>query len=312
MNRRRSPSKLLRWYPRAWRERYGDEFAALLEDSAADGRLTFASRVSIVGSGLRERARGAGLTGDTASPVERVRAGALLVLSAWAVFVVAGASFSKMSEQFDVQVPAASRALPWDAFAIVQKVAVLAALLVGVGAAVAVPALMKLLRDGGWPSISRHIFRATAVTAVAVVATAGLVPWAHSLSFAQRNGNDWPYTIAFLMWALLIVALLGLWTAAAVAIGRRLEFAPAILATEALLAGALTTAMIAMTAATATWWAAIATDAPWFLHGTAPGTSGSPFEPRLAIAIAAMTGATALATFGTVRAACSWKLLRTG
>jgi hypothetical protein len=30
-------AKLLRWYPRAWRERYGEEFLAMVEDSL-DGR----------------------------------------------------------------------------------------------------------------------------------------------------------------------------------------------------------------------------------------------------------------------------------
>ena len=28
-----TPRKLLRWYPRAWRERYGEEFLAMIEDS---------------------------------------------------------------------------------------------------------------------------------------------------------------------------------------------------------------------------------------------------------------------------------------
>lgn len=312
MTRRRDPSKLLRWYPRAWRERYGDEFTALLEDSLADGRLTFASRASIVGSGLRERARDVGLIGDTASPGEGVRAGFLLVLSAWAVYVVAGASFAKLSEQFDSRVPAASRALPWGAFEVVQKVAVLAAVLVGVGAALAIPAFTRFLRLGGWPTISRHVRRATAVTAVALSASAGLVTWAHSLSFAQRNGGEWVYGLAFLVWAALIVATLGLWTAAAVAIGRRLVLTPSVLAIEALLAGALTTAMFAMTAATATWWAAIATDAPWFLHGTAPGSASSAFEPRLAITMAVMVSAVVTAIYGTVRAARSWTPLRVG
>ncbi len=45
------PSTLLRLYPRAWRERYGDEFAALLDQR----RLTLADRVDIVRLGLHER-----------------------------------------------------------------------------------------------------------------------------------------------------------------------------------------------------------------------------------------------------------------
>jgi hypothetical protein len=31
------PASLLRWYPRAWRERYGAELAALIQDDLDDG-----------------------------------------------------------------------------------------------------------------------------------------------------------------------------------------------------------------------------------------------------------------------------------
>ncbi len=222
------------------------------------------------------------------------------------MYVVAGAGFAKLSEHFDSQVSAGSRALPWGAFDVVQKVAVLAAILVGVGAVVALPALTKFLRTGGWPTISRYVRRATAVTATALMASVGLITWAHSLSSAQRNGSDWPYTLAFLLWAILIVATLGLWTITAVVVARRLVLTRAVLAIETLLAGALTAAMVAMTTATAIWWTAIATHAPWFLHGTAPGSAGSAFEPRLALTMAVMVSAVIAATYGTVRAARSW------
>ena len=32
------PASLLRWYPRAWRERYGGELAALIQDNLDEGR----------------------------------------------------------------------------------------------------------------------------------------------------------------------------------------------------------------------------------------------------------------------------------
>jgi hypothetical protein len=306
VRRRSDPSRLLRWYPQAWRDRYGDEFVALLEDCSSDRRLTLAARSAIAGSGMRERARHVGLFGDTSAPRERVRAGFLLVLCAWSMYVVAGASFSKLSEHFDSHVSAESRALPWGAFDVVQKVAVLAAILVGVGAVVAIPALTKFLRAGGWPTISRHVRRATAVTATALIASVGLITLAHSLSSAQRNGDDWPYTAAFVLWAVLIVATLALWTITAVVVARRLALTRSALAIETLLAGALTAAMVAMTAATAIWWTAIAADAPWFLHGTPPGSAGSAFEPRLALTMALMISAVIAAIYGTVRAARSW------
>jgi hypothetical protein len=308
--RRADTSSLLRWYPREWRERYGDEFAALMEDSLNGARPTLRFRLSIVGAGLRERGHQGGLLGEGSAAGDRVRAGSLLVLCAWAVFVVAGASFSKLSEQFDSAVPAASRSLPWGAFKTIQMVAVVAGILVGVGALAAVPACLRFLRDGGWRAARRHVRRATAVTTVTVVASIGLVAWANSLSYAQRNGGSSLYGLAFLVWAVLIATTLALWTVVAVALGRRLVLARSLLAFEALLATAVTAAMIAIAAATAIWWAAIAVDAPWFLHGTASGTPGSAFEPRLAVTMALMLSAVIAAGYGVARIMRSWGQLR--
>jgi hypothetical protein len=44
---------LIRLYPRAWRDRYGDEFAALLESDGSGGR----SVADVVWAALRERVR---------------------------------------------------------------------------------------------------------------------------------------------------------------------------------------------------------------------------------------------------------------
>jgi hypothetical protein len=46
---------LLRWYPASWRERYGDELVALLEDRSYGGRLTLHARLELAWAGLRER-----------------------------------------------------------------------------------------------------------------------------------------------------------------------------------------------------------------------------------------------------------------
>ena len=32
------PASLLRWYPRVWRERYGSELVALIQDNLNEGR----------------------------------------------------------------------------------------------------------------------------------------------------------------------------------------------------------------------------------------------------------------------------------
>jgi len=48
-------AKLLRWYPRAWRERYGEEFLAMVEDSLDGRRPSLRLRASVAWAGLRER-----------------------------------------------------------------------------------------------------------------------------------------------------------------------------------------------------------------------------------------------------------------
>jgi hypothetical protein len=50
------PANLLRWYPRAWRERYGEELLALIQDTVGEGRPTWRLRLGVIGGGLRERA----------------------------------------------------------------------------------------------------------------------------------------------------------------------------------------------------------------------------------------------------------------
>jgi hypothetical protein len=233
-------------------------------------------------------------------------------LCAWVAYTVAGASFSKLSEQFDAAVPAGSRGLPWGAFRAVQIIAVLAAILVAAGVCVAIPALVRFVRAGGWADIQVHVRRATIATIVGITASIGLVAWAHALSSSQRNGGDSVYGVAFGAWAVLVIATLGLWSAVAVVAGRLLELTPPVLAIETVIAAALTAAMTAMTAATAIWWAAMAVDAPWFLHGTRSGSAGSGFEPRLALTMALMLTAVTAALYGTIRATRAWNLLRHG
>ena len=63
MSRRRDPARLLRWYPPAWRARYGDELAALIDDDLAGRAPTCRFRCSIAAAGLREHAHEAGLAG---------------------------------------------------------------------------------------------------------------------------------------------------------------------------------------------------------------------------------------------------------
>jgi hypothetical protein len=49
-------ARLLRWYPAGWRDRYGDEFAALLRDTIEDGRGSLRLSLDVARAGLALRA----------------------------------------------------------------------------------------------------------------------------------------------------------------------------------------------------------------------------------------------------------------
>lgn len=56
--------RLVRWYPRAWRERYGDEFTALLVADLRERPRCLRRTADVAAGALRARAAAAGLAGD--------------------------------------------------------------------------------------------------------------------------------------------------------------------------------------------------------------------------------------------------------
>ncbi|HXA32116.1 MAG TPA: hypothetical protein VNV87_07630 [Acidimicrobiales bacterium] len=319
MSRRRSEGfGLLRWYPPGWRERYGEEFAALMEDTLGNRPPTRRLRLTTALTGLRERGRETGVVGDSVPPVDRARAGSLLVLCAWAAFVVAGSSFAKLSEGFGLAGPTGTASVSSGAYRSVMVVAIVACLVVAAGMAIAVPAFLRFLRGGGWPLIRRHVVRALIASGVGVSALAVLVGLAHTLTSAQRDGQlvshpaVWYYEVAFIATMLLLAVALLLWTAAAVVTARRLDLTGTIVSAEALLAATAAAAMVLMTAATAVWWGSTASSTPWFLQGAPAGAAGSPLNIQLAATMVLMLAASILAGYGASRVARSGITFRTG
>lgn len=82
---------LLRWYPKVWRERYGEEFEETLRNSFADGKSGMRMTLDVMKNGLGARLSCAGLIGDLAPPARRQRASLATILGCIAVFW-AGAS----------------------------------------------------------------------------------------------------------------------------------------------------------------------------------------------------------------------------
>ncbi len=290
---------LLRWYPRGWRSRYGDEFVALMEDELDGAPPSPRFRASVAVAGLRERGRSVVRAGVRGAPERRIRSGALVVLAGWTALVVAGAAFSKAAEHFADSQPAAAQTLSRAAYIVVAVLGAMSGLLVVLGAAVALPATMRFLRKGGWTSIRRPVLAAVACSVAVVIVTAALSTWAHHLDIRQRNGGDIAYTTAFLAWAGLAAVMLGLWAAVAVAVGRRIDLGTRAVRLEGVLAVLVTACMVSMTAAVAVWWAAMAEGAPWFLAGTPPGTRPSPVTVPLVLIGGVLVVACAVAVRGT-------------
>ena len=70
----RHAARLLRCYPRAWRERYGEEFAALLMEEWAERPRSPRRSADVMASGLVARLSGAGLTGGMLDGPAQARA----------------------------------------------------------------------------------------------------------------------------------------------------------------------------------------------------------------------------------------------
>lgn len=86
----RQAERLLRWYPRAWRERYGEEFAELLMDDWAERPRVVGRTVNVVASGLLARLAGAGLVGSVLDGPAQARASLSALICSLAAFLTLG------------------------------------------------------------------------------------------------------------------------------------------------------------------------------------------------------------------------------
>ena len=286
-------SRLLRWYPPAWRDRYGEEFVVFMQDSYGSARPPLKARVSIMAGGVRERARRSGVTGDSVPSPDRVRAGVLMVVVSWTVMVVAGSSLAKMSEHFDTALPTGpgNHHLPDLSYTVIQAVAEVAGLIVLAGAALALPTLLRFLRSGGWSSIRAHAFRAAGCTAASAAVTVPVLMWAHHLTSHRRNGGSTAYTTIALIFVALVVLTFAAWTVLVVAAARKVSFPRSVLTAEAGMAIAVAFAIVGILIASTIWWTSVMQRAPAFVSS----------DPRLVATATLMVLAAVIAAAGAIR-----------
>lgn len=297
--------RLLRWYPPVWRERYGDEMAALLEDTyTAAAAVPFRQRLGLACRGLAERARYGSLRNRDADHEERARAGSLLVLCGWALSLVGLAVFAKSTDNWFARTPATGRWLADDAVAAAAGAGVVGCVCVLVAALVLAPAFVRLLRAGRWHEVRSVVGAAALVALAAVSLVAGGVIWAHHLSLHDRNGGSPFYGAYFVVASLSVVAAIAWGTAAAVAVARRVEIPRRTLRALGRLALGLTLLVLVALAGLVIWWASEAVHAPGVLSGgigNGVAYTSATVPPALLAAGALLAGGAGLALWGSTR-----------
>jgi hypothetical protein len=301
----RDHEHLLRWYPPAWRDRYGDELTALMEDTyAAPGRVPRRARLRLVRAGLEERAREAGLVGSATDPPAQVTGGSLLVLCAWTLFLVAGALFGKFTDQWVHGTPVPDRAVPSAGYGVVLVAAVVSSALVVAATLLVGPGFVRLIRAGRWREVRGPVWRAVVAALVAGACLGGTLGWARHLSAPDRNGGLPAYSAAFVLLGLTVVGAMAMGTVAAVAVARRVELGHRRVWTLGRLALGVTAAMVLIFGGIVSWWAAEAAYAPRVLaNGIGNGVvfSSNTAPPTLLAAGFLMVVGLALAAAGSLR-----------
>jgi hypothetical protein len=98
--------RAVRWYPRQWRERYGDEFEVMLQSEITDTPHSPARAANVVWGGLRNRVAYAGLGGDVLTPPQRRSASFSVLAICSTIFftfgVVSWSKFQLGSYRFDL------------------------------------------------------------------------------------------------------------------------------------------------------------------------------------------------------------------
>jgi MFS family permease len=288
------PTMLLALYPPAWRRRYGDELDALILDMHAAGQGGGPRmHLDLLRGAARERLRGSG------DPSRRIRRGASLTLWAWALFVIGGAILAKTSEHWQQALPGQSGAHV--AFSVLKILAFAASAAVAGGIVLPLPAVWRLLREGGWTRIRGRALTAAVLTVAVVAATVALSSWAHGLSAADRNGHDHLYAAAFVGWGVLVAAWLLAWTWLATRVAADIRCDRRVLRTQAWLVPGIALAMFVMTVAALAWWVVVGAHAPGALTGGSTLAHPSPVVPTLVVAAVLMVIATAMASLGAAR-----------
>ncbi len=267
---RRTPrdraARLLHWYPKEWRERYGEEFTELLIADIDERPASVARTLDVARAGLLARLAAAGLTelhtGRLADPGRPVRASLATLGAALAFCLVLGAAmWSQLAIAWERAAPASPPTrsatlvmsvalLVFPALVLLAVVPVACAIVAHFSRRLLVPSLalaaaLTVLAFGGhhfiyqWPGTGGHGENGGLLPAL----PAGLQAFAWSVSYWFSSAwAHWSWLTGFGGWELAWMATSPLALAAAMAAGatllRRVELSPRLLSYETRLAAA--------------------------------------------------------------------------
>jgi hypothetical protein len=239
-------------YPLAYRRRYGEEMAALVEDSGGSPRVV----ADLLRGAVRAHLRPAPGVDAGLGPDDRLRLGVSSILLCWVVFAAAGVGLYKTTEDHGFSAAGQDHRLLGAAHLAIQVLAIGATLAVVIGAAALVVAALRQARDRR--AVERAVVLALGCVAVFAAATAALVVVAN-LRPAPSDATD---AASLAVWTVLSLAC-GLGCAFA---GRLGLFAVAVprdvLRVTAACAGLVAAGMVGITLATAVYLVALLQDAP--------------------------------------------------
>ena len=286
---------VLRLYPRRWRDRYRDEFAALLIEMAS--AAPWPARAGLIANAaagaLDARLNPPG--GSTMS--DRIRRSLAAAACAVVVFAIAGAGFQKMTEYPDFTAAAREHAAIGTSFNVLRAAAFLAGIAVLAGA---VPVAWSVIRQAvtaGRTDLIRPL----------IIAPAAVLGWLAILLVTVRLfGHPRVHSAANITVA-AIIFLLGMAAAAtcgwaAVAIVHRADLAPRLLRAEVAAMTVLTVCMAVVTGADLSWGLAVRAADSALFHGN-NGLVATSMPPSWAGGVAVLAAVTAVTAVATIRAA---------
>jgi hypothetical protein len=286
---------ILRLYPPRWRDRYGEEFAALLADLAAGS--AWPARAGLIADAAAGalRARLNPLGGSTMP--DRIRRSVATVTCAVIAFGIAGAGFQKMTEYPDFRDAARAHAAIGVSFDILQAAAILAGVAVLAGA---LPIAWSVIRQA-------VTARRRDLILPLIIAPAAVIGWLAVTRIVVSLAGHPPVHSGPNIVAVTVIALLGAAAAvvcawAAVAVLRRADLAPGILRPQVVPMAVVGACMAVATGADLSWGLAVrAADGALFRGDN--GLVATPLPPSWAGGVVVLAAVTVVTAVATVRAA---------